>query len=259
MLSLHPEQQQQHQQEDHDEDQQRRRGEPGVVQVLEVVVHEVLEHVDALVGPVASQQIGLPEGLEGVDDGDDEHEEEVGDHQRQGDVPQNVALRGPIAHGGVCIVRGDRAQARQEQDHVISAVLPEVQTDEHQEGQLGVQPVPHGEAQARQELVDHPAPVKERPHYRHHGCHRDHHGHQKGGTEEAGAPEFPVQGQSQQEGKDHQQRHTHADEAEGISRRQAEGSAAQQVGVVPQTHEPGPARSGGEGLLDAPDEGNQVQ
>lgn len=108
MLSLDPEKQQ-YQQKNHHKDQQRRCGQAGIIDVLEVVVHEMLEHIDALVGTVSPQQERLPEGFEGIDHRNDEYKEEVGDHQGQGNAPEDMAGRGAVAPGGVGVVRRNGA------------------------------------------------------------------------------------------------------------------------------------------------------
>lgn len=142
---------------------------------------------------------------------------------------------------------------------IIAAVFPYVQPYQHRKGKLRAHKVLNGKPQKLQKLVRQAAVPEEGTHHGDRGGHRDHHRHQECRAEKACAPEFSIQRQRQQERQRHQQRHAHGDKPEGISRRQAKGRAAEQIGIVLQPRKADPSRTGGEGLLDAPQERDQVQ
>ena len=251
--------QHQHQREDHQEHQQRRHRKALVAQVLEVVVHEMLQHVDALVGVGPAQQVGFPEGLEGVDDGHDQDKEEGGHQQRQRDVPHGLPVAGALTGGGLPVFLGDGGQPGQEQDQVVAAVFPDVQPDQNREGVFRLDPILNRQAQGGQQLVDEPPVREKRLHDDDHRRRGQHQRVQEQRAEEGRALELVEQQQRQQEGKDHQQRHADDDEPECVAGRQPEGRAAENIQVVAQPHKGGAARAAGKGEADAPQKGDQVK
>ena len=123
--------QQSHQRENHEEHERRADRQPDVVQVDEIVVHEVLDHVDALIRVVAEEDVRLAEGFEQVDDGDHEDEPGVRRDHRQGDPRELFPPARAVEGGRFVQLWRDGVQRGEEEHDVIPRVLPEVQYQEH--------------------------------------------------------------------------------------------------------------------------------
>ena len=119
--------QQSHQRENHEEDQRGPDGKPDVVQVDEIVVHEVLDHVDALIRVVAEEDVGFPEGLEQIDNRNDEDEPRVRSDKRQGDPRELTPPARAVEGRRLVQLLRDGVQRGEEEHHVVARVLLEIQ------------------------------------------------------------------------------------------------------------------------------------
>ena len=196
--------QSEHQHKNDREDQKRRHRKPLVAQIPEIIVHKMLEHVDALVRARPAQKVRLPEGFEGIDDRNDKDEKEGGHEERQGDVLHDLEGVRPFAGGCFPVFPGNGAQPRQEKDEVVAAVFPDVQADEDRKGMRRLDPVFSGQAEAGKQTVYNPRLRKERLHHNDHRGRRQHQRAEKEGAEKADPLKFLKQKQRQQEGNRHQ-------------------------------------------------------
>ena len=110
--------------DDHREED-RRRGDVLIVQLGEVVVQEVLEHIDCLVRVVSVEKIALAEDLQGVHHREDEREEQSRRDVRDRDPDRLLKRVRPVDPRGLDHALVHPGQGGEHQHHVQSAVLPE--------------------------------------------------------------------------------------------------------------------------------------
>ena len=147
-------QQQPDEHENHEEHEHRADRQPDVVQIDEIVVHEVLDHVDALIRVIAEEDVRLAEGLEEVHDGDHQNESRVRRDHRQGDPCELLPPARTVKRGRLVEIRRDGVQRGEEEHHVVAGVLPEVQDQKHPE-RLLPRPVRRVQAKVFQHPVHH--------------------------------------------------------------------------------------------------------
>lgn len=124
--------QQEYKGENHKENKQRCYREALVVQILKVVVHEVLQHVNAFIRHTAADEICFAERFERVYDGDNKDKEEIRDEQRECYVTKALQSVRPLKRGDPVKILGNGVEPREEQHDVIAAVFPHINPQQHE-------------------------------------------------------------------------------------------------------------------------------
>ena len=158
------------------------------------------------------------------------------------------------------MILGDRDKAREEQDHAVARIFPQVQGDHYPEGRLGVEPVCYGQPQSVQPFVYKPRLGKQQLHQQH----RAHHGHnvgqQQDGFQCLMLPRVAFQQQRDGVGQENNQGKGHNQEFQRIAEGQPEHAAVQHtpVGLNADVF-PGSARAPLEGILQHHQKGDRVK
>ena len=227
--------QQSHQRENHEEDQRRADGQPDIVQIDEIVVHEVLDHVDALIRVVAEEDVGFPERLEEVHDGD--HEDEPGvrrDHGKRD--PRELLPPARAVEGGSLVqLRRHGVQRGEEEHHVIPRVLPEIQDQEHPK-RLLPRPVRRVHPEVFQNSVHHTEVGEDDLEEQNDRGHRKYQRKDEESPKNVVLFEIPEQQKRDEQGQDQDARQSDAEEFERVLRCELERRAFQNVLIVFQSH-----------------------
>lgn len=93
-----------------------------IVQRVKVVVDEMLDHVDALMRIIATDHIGLPKELVGVDQSHHQAEEYRRHHEREGDVEEAAGIRSTVQLGIFVVDLFDAHPPCQVQQKVVAGI-----------------------------------------------------------------------------------------------------------------------------------------
>ena len=131
----------------------------------------------------------------------------------------------------------DGDQPREQQNHAVARVLPQIQQHNHPKGALRVQPVCQRQAQGIQPPIDDPRLGKQQFYQQHRPHHRHDIGQQQNGLQSLVLLGVAFQQQGNGVGQNQDQRQGYRQEFQRISESQPKYAAAQHASVGLQTYE----------------------
>ena len=228
--------QQAHQRENYEEHERRADRQPDIVQVDEIVVHEMLDHVDALVRVVAEEDVCLAEGLEQVHNGDHQNEPRVRRDHRQSDPRELFPPACAVEGSRFVQLRRDGVQRGEEEHHVIPRVLPEIQNQQYPE-RLLPRPIRRVHPEVFQHAVHHAEVGEDDLEEQHDRGHREHQREDEERAKEVVFLEVAKQEKRDEQRQNQDARQSDAEEFERVLRRELERRATEDVPVVFEPHE----------------------
>ena len=158
------------------------------------------------------------------------------------------------------MVLRDGDQPREQQNHAVARVLPQIQQHNHPKGALRVQPVSHRQAQGIQPPIDDPRLGKQQFYQQHRPHHRHDIGQQQNGLQSLVLLGVAFQQQRDGVGQENNQGKGHNQEFQRIAEGQPEHAAVQHapVGLNADVF-PGSARAPLEGILQHHQKGDRVK
>ena len=161
-----------------------------------------------------------------------------------------------------CFVKAvrDGNEARQQQDHGVARIFPEIEQDDHKEGCFGVHPVPQRKVHSQQHPVEKACFRKDQLH----DLHNAHDGHDVGQQQDGFQGLVPLhlapQHQGDGVGNNQHQRQGDGQKLHGIAEGLLKQGVAGHIQKVLQAHKPvGIAHAPGQGVPDHHCKGNGVK
>ena len=136
-----------------DDHQRRRAADIGRLEEVEIGLH--LEHQQLVAGPALRHRVDDVELLDRVEQAEQRGGDDVGHQHRQRDAEEHEAPRHAVERRRFERRLGQRAQARQQQDHDEGRVDPDIDQQHGEQRRRGIgRPFEIGEADQRQQIAE---------------------------------------------------------------------------------------------------------
>ena len=215
----------------------------------------MLQHINALVGIRARDEVHLAEHLEAVDHRQHKHEEYGGPEAGKRDVAKLAVSARAVHRRGFIVARGDFAKAREVKHHHIPNVFPEINERDDEHGPAAVQKVRFGDAKRAEYVVDRAARrEQDRPEYRH-GGHRHNKRRDIREPKQAAALADAFYGDGNEQRQQNVERHANEQKQQRVFQCQLKRFVLQRFNKVIEAQ----CAVGSKGVIQAPDEWNQKE